>query len=163
MRTQWIVSIATTLLCMGILVVVMGQYKVLILMDKGEEKLKRDVKRLDNQYVNEDLVKTTMEKMLVQAQKAAENLQAEVNKLSPEMQKKKAESYVCQEGKKTTGDELAGTEKERTETEASLKVESDAWNQEMNVLKEQLTGYRQICDHVKQVPLALKLCGPKPS
>ncbi|XP_077937632.1 uncharacterized protein LOC144383555 isoform X2 [Gasterosteus aculeatus] len=61
----------------------------------------------------------------------------------------------------TKAEELAGKEHEHTEIEANLKSEHDAWNQEIANLRAQATGYRQICDFVKDDPTVKKMCGTK--
>ncbi|XP_065804093.1 uncharacterized protein si:ch73-347e22.8 [Labrus bergylta] len=163
MRYQWICVILSSLVSMGILVIVFGQQQVMKIMDKGQEKLEMYKQRVDNQYINVELIKMTMEKRLTQRSKELWDLEAVVAKLGPELEKKKTEIATCEKEKNKRTDDLTGIKKEQNEISASLNAASNAWNQEINMLKEQLTGYRSICDHVKNRPLALKLCGPKPS
>lgn len=76
--------------------IIMGQYHMLTMLNKRGEKLQMESKRLDDQHVNEDLVKATVEKLLVQGRKVVGDLEATVAKLSPEMEKKRAENDACQ-------------------------------------------------------------------
>ncbi|KAM9339869.1 uncharacterized protein ABDE67_015597 [Symphorus nematophorus] len=99
-----------------------------------------------------------MEKLMDQRKKAWEDLEATMAKLNTDMEKKKTENDACQAEKKTKAEELASAEKEHTETQATLKAEADAWNQEINTLKVKLTEISPVCDHVKSDPLAQKLC-----
>ncbi|KAM6974353.1 uncharacterized protein LKV04_015997 [Tautogolabrus adspersus] len=163
MRFQWIAAILLSLVSMGALVVVMGQYQVMNIMTKVEEKLKMDRQKVGNLYVNEDFIKVTMERQLALRSKVLGDLDAEVAKLGPVLEKKKTEIATCEAEKNTKTDDFTSIKKEQNETAASLNAASNAWNQEINILKELLTGYRSICDHVKNNTLALKLCGPKPS
>lgn len=163
MRFLWIVSILSTLVSMGLLVIIAGQYQVLVMLDKGSEKLQMVSQELDNERANKETFKVTVKKLLVQRTKVVQDLEAELAKLSPELEKKKTENDACQAEKKTKTGELASVEKKHTETEATLEAESDAWKDEIISLRRQLTGYRLICDHVKKDPLALKFCGNKTS
>lgn len=96
MRFQWIVSILSTLVSMGLLVIIAGQHQVLVLLDKGSEKLQMESERLDNEHTNKELFRVTVEKLLVQGTKVVEGLEAAVAQLGQEMEKKKAENDVCQ-------------------------------------------------------------------
>ncbi|KAK5854879.1 hypothetical protein PBY51_005032 [Eleginops maclovinus] len=68
---------------------------------------------------------------------------------------------ACQAEKKTKADELASIEQKHAELAAKLKSESGAWEQEIQSLKARISGYRPICDHVKNIIMAVKLCGTK--
>ncbi|CAJ1083350.1 uncharacterized protein si:ch73-347e22.8 [Xyrichtys novacula] len=96
MRIQWIVSIVSNLVSMGLLVIVMGQYQVLNIQKQREEKLKTEVQRLANEYANDDLSKVTMEKLLADGNKTMTELEAAMAKLSPELEKKRKDVDACQ-------------------------------------------------------------------
>lgn len=76
--------------------IIMGQYQMLIMMNQRAEKVQIESKRLDDQHVNEDLFKATVEKLLVQEGKVLGDLEATVDQLSAEMEKKKVENDSCQ-------------------------------------------------------------------
>ncbi|XP_034748771.1 uncharacterized protein si:ch73-347e22.8 [Etheostoma cragini] len=158
MRVQWMVTILCTLLSMGLVVIIVGQHQVTLMLDKANQKLPKESQKLDDKLSDLRKLKASVEKLLSAENKAVKNLEESIPKLIPEIEKKRIENDACQGEKKTKGDELAAVEKEHTETLANLKQESDAWNQEINDLKPQVTGYREICNHVKKGTLAEKLC-----
>ncbi|KAE8281929.1 hypothetical protein D5F01_LYC19318 [Larimichthys crocea] len=163
MQFQRILSIFYILVSMALMVVIFYQYKVTIMLNKRVEDLQSESRALENSYINEELLKGTLEKLVVKGTKVVGDLEGALTSLSETMAKKKTETDTCQAEKKTKGEELTSKEKEQTDTEATIKTESDAWTQEINILKAQLTEFRPICNHVKKNPLVLKLCGNHPS
>ncbi|KAK2830489.1 hypothetical protein Q5P01_018420 [Channa striata] len=85
-----------------------------------------------------------------QGQNVVNDLEASLVKLNSELEKKKTENDACQAEKKTKSEELAAKENEKIKTEATLKLESDTWNSEINKLQAELTTYTPICDYVKR-------------
>ncbi|KAM7373318.1 hypothetical protein PAMP_008181 [Pampus punctatissimus] len=81
-----------------------------------------------------------------------------VTKLLLKFQKKKAENDACQAEKKRKDYVLTAIQNGNAKTEGLLKAESDALNQEISTLKEQLFGYTKICDYVKDKAQAVILC-----
>ncbi|TKS88323.1 hypothetical protein D9C73_023247 [Collichthys lucidus] len=159
MRFQWIFFIFSILVSMALIMVILSQYKLTIMQNKRVEDLQFELRALENSYINEELFKGKLEELVVQQTKVAGDLEGALTSLSETMVKKKTETDACQAEKKTTGDELTSKEKEQTDTEATIKTESDAWTQEINILKAQLKEFRPICNYVKKDPLVLKLCG----
>ncbi|XP_069372837.1 uncharacterized protein [Paralichthys olivaceus] len=162
MRIQVITGILSLLVSMGLVVVIMGQYKDLATVEKESVKAEEDFQRRNDQVSNKALFKTSVETLLHQGKKELEELEPLMSKLVQEMEEKKKGKESCQTEKQTKSDELAQTEKGLTDTEASLKSESDAWKQEIVNLQEQLTGRRPICDFVKGKE-AEQLCAVKPT
>ncbi|KAM8767144.1 uncharacterized protein AB9X84_006151 isoform 2-T2 [Acanthopagrus schlegelii] len=163
MRSLWIVSASSSLMSMILLTFIFGQYQMLTVLNQSHEKSLIRSGELDNQRRNDELFKATLEKMVLQWRQVAENLEATLAKLGPATEKMKVKRDACQAEKKVKVEELAALLKESTVTRATLKAESDAWKKEINTLTAQLTGYRPVCDYVKDRSLARKLCGPKTS
>ncbi|KAI9540155.1 hypothetical protein NQZ68_002089 [Dissostichus eleginoides] len=115
-------------------------------------------KKLNKQLSNLDKVKVELVRLTVFAQEETKDLEAQP---VPDVDKQKQEIDACRAEKKTKADELATIKQKHAEIAANLKSESDAWEQEIQSLKSHTSGYRPICDHVKKVPLAVKLCGTK--
>ncbi|KAK2920988.1 fibrinogen- and Ig-binding protein-like [Channa argus] len=160
MRVYWIVSTLSALVSMVALMIVMSQYQLLTRLKGRSEEMRMQSEKLYGELMNEDMFKATLENLLGQGQKVANELEATVVKLGSEMEKKKTENDACQAEKKTKSDELANAEKEKTNTEATLKAESDAWNKEIHTLQAQLAAYSPVCDYVKNNTLSRKLCVP---
>ncbi|KAI3358090.1 hypothetical protein L3Q82_003098 [Scortum barcoo] len=151
MRFHWLITLLSILVSMGLLVIITGQYQALIKMEQRGEKLKEKSKTLDDQRILEDSFKATEEMLLVQGRKHLENLEALVAKLVPEMEEKKREDEACLAEMKAFNHAL---EKERSEAEAPLRAESQAWKAEIETLNAQLQGYRPMCDYVSANTLA---------
>ncbi|KAF0024556.1 hypothetical protein F2P81_023358 [Scophthalmus maximus] len=161
MRFQWILSVFSILISMGLLVVIAGQYQELFKWAEQSARLQKQLKKLDDRVTNEYYFKASLEKMLARAKTSLTEMEPAVTQLGPELEKRRTERDACQSDtcntertiffatQKTKKDELAEKEKALTDTEATLKSESDAWNQEIVTLKAQLTGISPICDHVK--------------
>lgn len=149
MRFQWILSVFSILISMGLLVVIAGQYQELFKWAEQSARLQKQLKKLDDRVTNEYYFKASLEKMLARAKTSLTEMEPAVTQLGPELEKRRTERDACQSETKTKKDELAEKEKALTDTEATLKSESDAWNQEIVTLKAQLTGISPICDHVK--------------
>lgn len=150
MRCQTIVIVLNLLLFSGLLMVVIHQHRLLTRSNNESGMLKKKLDDLDKQIAQEDLTKAAMENVIDQGDKATEALGTALAKLRTEMDKLKTENDACQAEKKTTTEELTVREKERSETEATLKAESDAWSKDIDSLNAQLTGYPKICDYVKK-------------
>ncbi|KAF1381729.1 hypothetical protein PFLUV_G00157030 [Perca fluviatilis] len=158
MRVQWMVTILCALLSMGLVLIIVGQHQVMTMLEKANQKLPKESQKLDDKLSDLKSLKALVEKLLSAENNAVKDMEEGVPKLVPDIEKKKIEIDTCQAEKKIKADELAAVEKEHTETHENLKRESDAWNQEINNLKPQVMGYREICNHVKKGTLAEKLC-----
>lgn len=95
MRFLWPVSVLATLVSMGLLVMIIGQKSVITMLNGAIEKQEVKLDGLNAQYINQEFVKVTVEKLVAQVIKMVEELQATVAKLSPELEKKKAQTDSC--------------------------------------------------------------------
>lgn len=77
---------------MGLVVVIVGQNPAFTMLNRGIEKQLMKLDRLNTQHVNQEFLKATVEKLVVQATKVVEDLEATVAKLGPELEKKKTEN-----------------------------------------------------------------------
>ncbi|KAK9526726.1 hypothetical protein VZT92_015411 [Zoarces viviparus] len=161
MRALGLLLIVSILVSMALLMIILSQQQLLTTVYKETDKLPNEFDRLVNEQSKLGTAKALMEKLLTQGKKAVEDLKAEVAKTGPDMEKRKTEVDACEARKKPEGDELAAKENELSQTEATLKAESDAWNQEITNLKAQVIGYRPICDYVKDEEKAKTSCGIK--
>lgn len=96
MRACWIMSILTTLVSMGLLVVNTGQYQMLSILNTRNENLLKQSEKLYNEFLNEEIFKVTVENLVTRGKKAMKDLEATVVKLNSEMEKKKTENDACQ-------------------------------------------------------------------
>ncbi|XP_033182143.1 uncharacterized protein si:ch73-347e22.8 [Anabas testudineus] len=158
MRAFWILAILSTLVSMGLLVVTIGQYQMLTILKKKNEELNMQSEKHYKQLTDEEIFKITLQNLVTQGGKLEMDLKATMAKLSSDIEKTKAEIDACQAEKKTKTDELAGPEKEHTQTEATIKAESEAWNKEITTLKTQLATKSPICAHVKKNEVSQRLC-----
>ncbi|XP_077937631.1 uncharacterized protein LOC144383555 isoform X1 [Gasterosteus aculeatus] len=159
MQTQGfvaLVSISASLLVVGIM---LERRKGMSHLYKELETA--DLVSLNDQLSKLDIYKVQLENLLSKGTKIAEDEEKNVEEAVADVEKMKTEITICQEEKETKAEELAGKEHEHTEIEANLKSEHDAWNQEIANLRAQATGYRQICDFVKDDPTVKKMCGTK--
>lgn len=76
--------------------IVMGQYQVLLLLNKNSENLQLESERLGSQLINQNLFKATVEKLLVQGAKVVEDQEAKGAQLRAEMEKMTTENDACQ-------------------------------------------------------------------
>lgn len=159
MRFQWSVGILCTLVSLGLTIIIVGQRQVLVLLERNDLPVELD--KLNTQLSNLNIFKDSVEKLLNQGNKEMKDLDDSMAKLAPVIEGKKGQIDDCQAEKKIKNDELEDLEKESMQIEENLKSESGAWNLEISNLKEQLVGYREICDYVKKNTLAMKLCGNK--
>lgn len=95
MQFLWIVSIFSTLVSMGLVVVIVGQNPAFTMLNRGIEKQLMKLDRLNTQHVNQEFLKATVEKLVVLATKVVEDLEATAAKLGPELEKKKTENEAC--------------------------------------------------------------------
>lgn len=158
MRGYWIVIILATLVALGLVMVVQSQYQMEDIMNKKTEALTVALEELSNEYLSQDSLKVSVEKVWQKSQKAAEELDAEINKINAEMERKKAENDACQGEMKTAKEELADAQKTHEETKIVLEAEIETWNQEIKTLKVTLTQNSPVCDYVKKDAKAEKLC-----
>lgn len=96
MRVCWIVSILSTVVSMGLLMVNTGQYQMLAILNTRNEKLQKQSEKLYNQFLDEEIFKVTVENLVTQGKKVMKNLEDTVAKLNSEMEKKKTENDACQ-------------------------------------------------------------------
>lgn len=99
MRLQWIVLILACMLSMGLLVIIFGQHQVWMMLRKGMEKLEAESETLDKIHAKEEFFMMTMEKLVFQGTKVADDLQSMVTKVKGTMDWKKTENDKCQEEK----------------------------------------------------------------
>ncbi|CAB1443366.1 unnamed protein product [Pleuronectes platessa] len=146
------------MISLGLVVVIMGQHKELSIVEEESERANEDFQQTFDRLSNKDLFKESVGKLLQQGKKAVEELEPLMPILEAEKQKKEKEDVTCQTEKQSRRDELAQKEKELTDTEAPLKVESDAWKGEIAKLQEQLKAHSPICDFLRADLGDLQLC-----
>lgn len=157
MRTQWVTAFLCALVSMGLVVMLMGQNQVMNML-AGSDTLATQLEKLNKHMSNLHLFEDTVKNLLTQADKTLIDLETVVKKDETEVVEKRNAANACQAEKKTKDDELAAVERQLTETEAQLKPESEAWNQELAQLRAQLQAVSPVCNYVRQGTLAGKLC-----
>ncbi|KAM8841712.1 uncharacterized protein AB9W97_001896 [Spinachia spinachia] len=160
MQTPWLVA----LLSISMSLVVLG---VVLRRQPAVTRLYKEIQTMESVNLNDQLSKldgnkVQLENLLIKGNKIAEEEEKNVAEANADLKRRDTEMATCEAEKKTKAEELAAKEKEHIETEANLKSEYDAWTQEIENLKAQTTGYRPICDFVKDDPAVKKMCGTKP-
>lgn len=102
MQLLWTFSIFTTFLSVGLLAVITGQNSAFQTLNGQIEDQLLKLDRLRVQQINQEAVKMSLEKLVVQVSEAAEKLQAVVAGLGSELEKEKGESDACRAQKVST-------------------------------------------------------------
>lgn len=95
MQLLWTFSILTTFLSMGLLIVLSGQNSAVHTLNGQIEDQLLKLDRLEVQLINQEAVKMSLEKLVVQVSDEAEELQAAVAGLGSELEKTMGESDAC--------------------------------------------------------------------
>lgn len=96
MQFLCIVSVLSTLLSMGLLVVIVGQNPTFHMENSQIENQQIKLNGLKAQQINREAFRMKLEKLVVQATEVASELEAAVAKLGAELGKRKAESDACE-------------------------------------------------------------------
>lgn len=97
MRTPWILSIFPVLLSVGLVMVILGQYQEMELVNKRNADLQRSSKTTYNKFQYEATYKKSLEELLVKGDKAVKDLEATLTSLAPQLESKTKESDTCQD------------------------------------------------------------------
>ncbi|XP_070403566.1 centromere-associated protein E-like [Nothobranchius furzeri] len=159
MKTFWIVSIFPILLSAGLLMVIMGQYKEMEMINTRDGEMMKVTKTVYDRLQYETRFKQSLESLIAAAQKSKKDLEASVVELSPRMEGKKKENDACQQEVQAKKNEVVSKEEEQRKTTETINSETESWKKQIDNLKATLEGHSAICDHVKPEKKALELCG----
>lgn len=95
MQLLCVVSVLSTLLSMGLLVVIVGQNPTFHMVNSQIENQQIKLDGLKAQEINREAFKMKLEKLVIQATEVVSELEAAVAKVGAELGKRKAESDAC--------------------------------------------------------------------
>lgn len=97
MKTAWILSIIPILLSAGLVMVILGQYQEMEMVNKRNADVQQSSKTVDDKFQYEATYKKALEDLLVRGEKAIKDLEATLANLAPQLESKTKESGTCQE------------------------------------------------------------------
>lgn len=128
-----------------------------------DEMLKIRSVKLTEQLPGERLYLSNMDKQVTSGIRVAQEMHTKLPGLISTGEKTTAQVAACQELLKTMKTELANLQKDINKDKALMKPQPELWKKEIKTLQTQLQARSPICDHVKNDPKAVELCGSKSS
>ncbi|XP_078811299.1 uncharacterized protein LOC144995454 [Oryzias latipes] len=163
MKVYGILLLFCLLASLGLLTVLLGQYKEMNMIMEKRRSL--DALALDQQKVVEYDAgfRRSLEALVAQGEETAKDLEGSVASFN--LEQKTAEKDNCLEETKRKTEELASMEQAHEQTLGTLKEEVNSWKEELANVKGLLNGYAPICKYLKNgtAPSFRQLCGNKSS
>lgn len=97
MRTSWILFVFPILLSLGLLMVILGQFQEMDMINKKGDELQELSKTAYNRLQYEANFKKALDDLLVKGKKSIKDLEAALVDFAPQLDSKKTESLSCQE------------------------------------------------------------------
>lgn len=97
MKTAWILSIFPVLLSAGLVMVILGQYQEMEMVNKKNADLQQSSNTINVKFQYEATYKKSLEDLLVRGEKTIKDLEATLAGLTPQLESKTKESGTCQE------------------------------------------------------------------
>lgn len=147
---SWLfLSVFSILISMGLLMVIMGQYKEMEMIHLKTEELKETTSVVDNKLQYEINFKKSLQDIKTKGEQLLKDVEAALPQLTKQLDDKKSEDGACQEQSKIKNEELASLEETLKSSTATFNTESEGWKQDIINLKNSLTARSPICDHLK--------------
>ncbi|KAK5611027.1 hypothetical protein CRENBAI_023081 [Crenichthys baileyi] len=158
MLTLHILSLFSVLLTLGLLMVIMGQYKEMEILLQSNEQLTKSKQMAYNKLQYEIDLKSSLQDLKTKGEQVLKDSEAELTKLTTQLEGKTPETSACQEQLKIKIEELGPLEETVNSISGAFKAKSEIWVKDIVDLKASLTAPSPICNYLKDDKEAMKLC-----
>ncbi|XP_014846145.1 PREDICTED: uncharacterized protein LOC106919963 isoform X1 [Poecilia mexicana] len=157
-----IVSIFFILIALGLLMVIIGQYREMEIIGRKNEELKTAKLVFYNKLQYEINFKKSLQDIKTNGEQRLKDMEANQLQLTKQLEDKNSEAATCQEQMKTKNEELASIEEALKSTTATFNAESEAWKQEIISLTANLSARSPICKYVTNNEKSVEFCATPP-
>lgn len=159
MKASLVISTLATLLSMAVAIIVFGQRQMISRLSESLQQIQTTVQMRAEAIEESRYLHNLLQQQLEKVKKNVQELDTELPKQKEELKKKQASLEDCKTKKANTDGEVAGQQKEQTDTEATINHEKESWAGEIATLKVQIQQESPVCSFVKRNSTdAKKLC-----